>query len=123
MTEKTDLEDLNGRPLGEYLVAAGVVSPVVIDYALHKQKIEGAPLGKLLVELGFTSSKDIARYLASQRQIPFVDLADLPAPSQGELDMLDNVAAERRPTSRLACQLKATAALQGLVLHLPETQE
>ena len=81
MTEKTDLEDLNGRPLGEYLVAAGVVSPVVIDYALHKQKIEGAPLGKLLVELGFTSSKDIARYLASQRQIPFVDLADLPAPS------------------------------------------
>ena len=50
-------------------------------------------------------------------------LADLPAPSQGELDMLDNVAAERRPTSRLACQLKATAALQGLVLHLPETQE
>ena len=50
-------------------------------------------------------------------------MADLPAPSQGELDMLDNVAAERRPTSRLACQLKATAALQGLVLHLPETQE
>ena len=50
-------------------------------------------------------------------------MADLPAPSQGELYMLDNVAAERRPTSRLACQLKATAALQGLVLHLPETQE
>jgi hypothetical protein len=63
-------EDLNARPLGEYLVAAGVVSPVVIDYALHKQKIEAVPLGKLLVDLGFTSGKDIARYLASQRQIP-----------------------------------------------------
>jgi len=82
MTETaTAADDLNGRPLGEYLIAAGVVSPVVIDYALHKQKIEGAPLGKLLVELGFTSGKDIARYLAHQRQIPFVDLADLPAPS------------------------------------------
>jgi 2Fe-2S ferredoxin len=33
------------------------------------------------------------------------------------------VAAERRPNSRLACQIKATAALEGLVLHLPETQE
>lgn len=81
MNDRTELDELNGRPLGEYLVAAGVVSPVVIDYALHKQKIEAAPLGKLLVDLGFTSGKDIARYLANQRQIPFVDLADLPAPS------------------------------------------
>jgi type II secretory ATPase GspE/PulE/Tfp pilus assembly ATPase PilB-like protein len=77
MNDRTELDELNGRPLGEYLVAAGVV----IDYALHKQKIEAAPLGKLLVDLGFTSGKDIARYLANQRQIPFVDLADLPAPS------------------------------------------
>lgn len=81
MNDRTELDELNGRPLGEYLVAAGVVSPVVIDYALHKQKIEAAPLGKLLVDLGFTSGKDIARYLANQRQIPFVDLADLPSPS------------------------------------------
>jgi ferredoxin, 2Fe-2S len=50
-------------------------------------------------------------------------LADLPAADEGELQMLDNVAAERRPTSRLACQLKAGPALEGLVLTLPETQE
>ena len=50
-------------------------------------------------------------------------LGDLPPPSQSELDMLENVASERRPTSRLACQIKATAALEGLVIHLPETQE
>ena len=47
----------------------------------------------------------------------------LPAPSEGELDMLAHVAAERRPNSRLACQLKATAAMAGGVLALPETQE
>lgn len=50
-------------------------------------------------------------------------LADLPAPSENELAMLENVAAERRPNSRLACQIKASPALDGLVVHLPETQE
>lgn len=49
--------------------------------------------------------------------------AEVPPPADNELAMLDNVVAERRPTSRLACQLKATAALAGLVLTLPETQE
>jgi len=56
----------------------------------------------------------------------YVDAARLPelaAPNQTELDMLEHVAAERRPNSRLACQLKATARLDGLILHLPATQE
>ena len=50
-------------------------------------------------------------------------LADLPPPSEAELAMLESVAAERRPNSRLACQIKASPALAGLVLTLPETQE
>ncbi|MGZ5786848.1 MAG: 2Fe-2S iron-sulfur cluster-binding protein [Ramlibacter sp.] len=50
-------------------------------------------------------------------------LGDLPAASENELAMLENAAAERRPNSRLACQIKATAALDGLVVHLPDTQE
>jgi len=50
-------------------------------------------------------------------------LGDLPEASEGELAMLENVASERRPNSRLACQLKSTAALEGLIIRLPETQE
>jgi 2Fe-2S ferredoxin len=50
-------------------------------------------------------------------------LGDLPAASESELDMLDNVAAERRPNSRLACQIKATSGLEGLIVHLPAMQE
>jgi len=50
-------------------------------------------------------------------------LADLPPVGEAEASMLEFVAAERRPNSRLACQIKATAALEGLVLHLPDTQE
>ena len=49
--------------------------------------------------------------------------ADLPPPGETELAMLANVVAERRPSSRLSCQLKAAPALEGLVLTLPESQE
>ncbi len=47
----------------------------------------------------------------------------LPAPQDNELGMLENVAAERRPNSRLACQIKASAALDGATVTLPECQE
>lgn len=50
-------------------------------------------------------------------------LAGLPPASADELEMLDSVAAERRANSRLACQLKVTAELEGLVVTVPETQE
>ncbi|MFE9661406.1 2Fe-2S iron-sulfur cluster-binding protein [Streptomyces sp. NPDC005955] len=39
-----------------------------------------------------------------------------------EEHMLDFTAAPRRPGSRLSCQLKVTATLDGLVVHLPERQ-
>lgn len=50
-------------------------------------------------------------------------LGDLPPASDGELAMLENAAAERKPNSRLACQIKATPALEGLIVYLPECQE
>ena len=50
-------------------------------------------------------------------------MAVLPAPAPGELDMLANVAAERRPNSRLSCQIKASAGCEGGTVRLPETQE
>ncbi len=50
-------------------------------------------------------------------------LADLPPAGEGELGMLENVAAERRPNSRLACQIKAGPAIEGLTVTLPATQE
>lgn len=46
----------------------------------------------------------------------------LPAAADNENEMLDNVAAERRPTSRLACQIKASAGLDGLLVRLPAVQ-
>ncbi len=42
--------------------------------------------------------------------------------SQDERDMLDSTAAEVRATSRLSCQIEMSAALNGLIVHLPEAQ-
>ena len=50
----------------------------------------------------------------------FVDRLQ-PAADQ-ELGMLDEVVAERLPNSRLACQIKVTAELDGLTVHMPEVQ-
>jgi general secretion pathway protein E len=72
----------SGTPatLGDRLIQAGVVAPVAIEYVLQKQKIERQPLGNLLVDLGFASAKEVARQLAAQRSIPFVDLSEMPEP-------------------------------------------
>ena len=50
-------------------------------------------------------------------------LGDLPALTDGEMAMLESVTATRRSNSRLACQIKVSAVLEGLIVHLPETQE
>lgn len=50
-------------------------------------------------------------------------LGDVPPASENELAMLENVAAERKPNSRLACQIKASPKLEGLIVSLPATQE
>ena len=49
-------------------------------------------------------------------------IARLTAASADEQAMLDCVATERQPGSRLSCQIALTPALQGLVLHVPERQ-
>lgn len=50
-------------------------------------------------------------------------MAVLAPAAANELEMLENVAAERRPNSRLACQIKASAAMNGSTVTLPATQE
>jgi 2Fe-2S ferredoxin len=46
----------------------------------------------------------------------------VPAPDSVESELLEGVAAERRPNSRLSCQITMTSALAGLVVHMPERQ-
>ena len=48
--------------------------------------------------------------------------ANLPLPDESELELLDGVADERRPESRLSCQLVMSAAMNGLVVQVPQRQ-
>jgi 2Fe-2S ferredoxin len=49
-------------------------------------------------------------------------LARIPPQSDDEKAMLEFTASERKPTSRLSCQLVVTPEMDGLVVYLPETQ-
>lgn len=44
------------------------------------------------------------------------------AASAGEEEMMEAVAAERRPNSRLSCQIKATPELDGAVVRIAPEQ-
>ena len=51
---------------------------------------------------------------------PWYDM--LPAPDAVESDLLDFVAAERKTNSRLSCQIKLVAQLDGIEVTIPERQ-
>jgi 2Fe-2S ferredoxin len=46
----------------------------------------------------------------------------VPAADPMESEMLEAVAAERRPASRLSCQIQVTPELDGLRVFMPRTQ-
>ena len=49
-------------------------------------------------------------------------IAVLPPADDMENDLLDGVASERQPGSRLSCQITVTAELDGITVRVPETQ-
>lgn len=49
-------------------------------------------------------------------------LAKIGAAPEDELDMLGFASCEVRNNSRLSCQVKVSSELDGMVVHLPESQ-
>jgi 2Fe-2S ferredoxin len=50
------------------------------------------------------------------------DLANLPEMLDDEDAMLEDTASERKPSSRLSCQIEASDDLDGIVVYLPDEQ-
>ena len=63
------------------LVAQNVITPEQLTLALADQKRSGRRLGRILIEDGFSTEDVIARALAQQMRVPYLDLTlDLVAP-------------------------------------------
>lgn len=50
-------------------------------------------------------------------------LSRLPAPSEGELELLACVVFDRRENSRLSCQIRVSPEIDGIILTAPERQQ
>ncbi len=68
------------KKIGELLLESGAVNPEQIRTALGQQRHRGNSqrLGSVIVTLGFASSTEVARALARQANLPFVQLSDIP---------------------------------------------
>ena len=62
--------------LGELLISKGFLSEEKLLLALSYQKITDTLIGEALIKLGFNSSLEIAKALAEQAGIPFLDLSE-----------------------------------------------
>ena len=62
------------KPLGQILLDKGLVKQQQLDEALKVQKNTTEQLGRILVELGYVSEKDVLRGHAEQLGIPFLEL-------------------------------------------------
>ncbi len=62
------------KKIGELLTEAGLITQKQLDKAIEKKRENKKKLGEILVELEFVSEEDIAKVLALQLGIPFVDL-------------------------------------------------
>ncbi len=70
-----NLERLNRKPLGEILVAEGLLDRDTVDDALRKQKASKRLLSDILLDAGLILEMDLATLVVQQQQVPYVDLA------------------------------------------------
>lgn len=77
-----------GRPnLGKILTERKVITQRQLESALEYQKVHGRRLGEALEEMHFCTDVQIARALAEQLEIPFVDLEKTP-PARRFLELI-----------------------------------
>ena len=73
---KVDLSELRGRRLGRILTKMGKLGRDKVQEALTLQKQRRAPIGQLLIELGYVAQADVDLALAAQAGMETVDLTN-----------------------------------------------
>jgi Type II secretion system (T2SS), protein E, N-terminal domain len=81
-------------PLGELILLARLVAPNDLYAALASARAHGRRLGEVLLEQGLVAERDLARIVAEQEDLDFVDLGkhDL---DQAAVDLLSEGTARR----------------------------
>jgi type IV pilus assembly protein PilB len=80
------------RRLGEILVEAGLLTPERLEEALERQKRTGERLGKVLLEMGIASEAEVARAVASQLGLEYLDLTQVLPDEQAMLVLPEHMA-------------------------------
>ena len=62
------------RKIGEMLVEAEAITQEQLEKGLERQKKQKAKIGKILVELGYVDETTVMNILASQLNVPFIEL-------------------------------------------------
>ena len=68
------MQEHNNQQLGEELVAKGYLTNKRLEEALGEQARTGRKLGQILLDNNYVSEEQIARVLAAQQGLPFIDL-------------------------------------------------
>jgi ferredoxin, 2Fe-2S len=92
----------------------------VIDVPVGTSVMRGAILNSvdgIVAECGGEMMCATCHVYVEPAQLPLT-----PEQSDDEKAMLEFTASERKPSSRLSCQLVVTPEMNGLVVYLPETQ-
>jgi len=80
--------------LGEVLIRKGLLTESRLELALAYQRVTGSLLGEALVKLGFVSSRDIAKTLAEQSGLQYIELSEYPI-SEEAIELIPKHIAEK----------------------------
>ena len=73
----TDVSEMKGRRIGRILTKMGKIKREQVDEAMQLQSQRRAPLGQLLIELGYVTQEDVSAALAAQAGMASVDLENM----------------------------------------------
>jgi type IV pilus assembly protein PilB len=88
------LAELRWVPLGSLLTSAGLLTDEQLNVALELGKKTNRRLGEIIVELGYLTEKEIARALAEQYKLDYVELEHV-APESDVVALLPEELARR----------------------------
>jgi 2Fe-2S ferredoxin len=106
-------------PTITYISYTGVTTK--IDVPIGDSVMEGAiqnGIDGIVAECGGSCLCATCHVYVDQQFLPLLGSID-----DAQEAMLEATAAERLPNSRLSCQIKVRAELDGLIVRMPETQK